>query len=229
MAKTLFSNWLSGRFTILLVLLPLCLLLAPLLGESLVGRFVLNVFLTLLLLSGVYAAGLKPKEKMAAWILVIVGVSVRWAGHTTGIVAFNVAGDILAALFFGYVTVALFLYVIRAVRVDMNVLSAALCVYLLLGMTFALLYTGLDLVNPSSFAIPEDIKGQETSKFIGRIEDFVYFSLVTMTTTGYGDIRPVSHVARSLTILEILIGQLYLVVMIARLVSSWGTGSSSKQ
>ena len=227
MATTSEAHWLPGRFTILLLLLLASILVAPLLGDSLAGRVTLNAFLTLLLLSGVHAVGLKRWEQVAAWLLVAAGVGVRWTAHGTGSPGLHAIGDALAAIFFGYVTVELFLYVVRAGRVNMNVLSAALCVYLLLGLTFALTYAALDLWRPGSFSIPDDIRSTDISPFAGRTQDYIYFSLVTMTTTGFGDIRPVSRIARSFTILEILIGQIYLVVMIARLVSSWG-GDSKK-
>lgn len=229
MVTTLSSHWLFGRFTILLLLLLAAILVAPLLGDSLVERALFNGFITLLLLSGVHAAGLRRREKFVAWVLVLASVAARTLAHGTGSANLHVASDLLAAIFFGYVTIELFLYVVRATDVNMNVLSAALSVYLLLGMTFAFLYSALDLTAPGSFSIPDDIKGMDTFQLATRNQVYIYFSLVTMTTTGFGDIRPVSRIARSFTVLEILIGQIYLVVMIARLVSSWGTGPSVRK
>ncbi len=219
---------LPGRFTLLLVLLPTAMLVAPLLADSIVGRALFNTFLTLVLLGSISATGLKKREQVAAWTLVVVTVLVRWAGHFIDNTTLQMTGDILTALFLGFVTVELFLHVVRAKQVDTNVLSAALCVYLLLGMTFALLYTGLDRVAPASFDLPMNPAKIEASRSFGRTPDFIYYSMIAMTTTGLGDIRPVSQLARSLTIVEILLGQLYLVVMISRLVTSWGMKSSAK-
>lgn len=228
MDKTFAEKWIPGRFTLLLCLLPTVFLIAPLLGDSPVARLVFNALVTLLLLITVQATALKKKERIGAWLLVGGCVLLRWTGHVFGDARLQTAGDILAALFLGFVTVELFLYVVRAARVNMDVLSAGLCVYLLLGMTFALIYTALDRIAPASFALPSDPVDHLSVASMGRIRDYVYYSMVTMTTTGFGDIRPVSQLARSLTIIEILLGQLYLVVMISRLVSTWGSGRSTE-
>lgn len=192
------------------------------------GRALFNVFLALLLLGSVYATGLKRKEQFVAWSLAVGTLLLRWTGHMLDDIRLQVTSDILVALFLGFVTFELFMYVVRAKHIDTNVVSAGLCVYLLLGMTFALLYTGLDRVAPASFDIPTNPVKIEAPRSFGRTPDFIYYSMITMTTTGFGDIRPVSQVARSLTIVEILLGQLYLVVMISRLVTSWGIKSSAK-
>jgi len=228
MFKASIEAQLPARFTLLLILLPIALLVIPLLGDSVLARAVSNVFITLLLLGSVHATGLKKREQVAAWVLVAVGIAVRWTGHFVHEVAVEAAGDFLTALFLGFVTVELFAFVVRAKEVDTNVLSAALCVYLLLAVTFALLYTGLDRVAPNSFEFPADVNEASSTRALGRNPDFIYYSMITMTTTGFGDIRPVTSFARSLTIVEILLGQLYLVVMISRLVTSWGIKRSAK-
>lgn len=227
MTKTLLEEWLPGRFTLLLFLLPASMLLAPLLGNSIVGRLAFNAIVTLLLLVAVQAAALKAKARVVAWTLLLVSLLFRWSGHALHHVGLQGASDFLAALFLSLITIELFLYVVRARRVDIDLISAGLCVYLLLAVTFALLYSTLDRVAPDSFAMPADRVDAVTQASVGRVPDYVYYSFVTMTTTGFGDIRPVSQIARGLTVIEILLGQLYLVVMISRLVSTWGSGSDS--
>ena len=219
---------LPGRFIFLLVLLLTALLVAPFLEDTYLERALFNVFITLLLLGSIYATGLKTHEQIVAWAFAAVTLVLRWTGHIMDHTNLQFTSDILVAFFLGFVTVVLFIYVVRSKQVDTDVLSAALCVYLLLGVTFALLYMGLDRVSPASFALPNEPANPDTSQSIDRTPDFIYYSMITMTTTGFGDIRPVSQLARSLTIVEILLGQLYLVVMISRLVASWGITPSAK-
>jgi len=96
---------------------------------------------------------------------------------------------------------------------------AALDTYLLVGLIFGVAYSLLDQAWPGSFAKPLDTD-------LG-LEGGVYFSFVTLATLGYGDVVPVSDVARGLAILESVAGQLYLAVLVARLVALYGWQSRS--
>jgi VanZ family protein len=117
------------------------------------------------------------------------------------------------------VTVCAFL--VLGVAVGINVFGSgnslrdrifgAIVLYLLIGLVWAFAYAVVDLFSPQSFAGRSDASPDPA--------DWVYFSFVTLTTVGYGDITPVSRVVRALSILEALVGQLYPAVIIARLVS----------
>jgi voltage-gated potassium channel Kch len=93
-------------------------------------------------------------------------------------------------------------------RVDAERICAALCVYLLAGIAFGGLYAALESSAPGS------LRGAPTF----ALGDAVYFSFVTLATLGYGDITPAASAARALAVLEAVFGQLYLAVLIARLV-----------
>jgi hypothetical protein len=94
-------------------------------------------------------------------------------------------------------------------------IQGAVAAYLLLSVIFAIAYGVLDSVSPASFLLPSSHSHAGT-----RINpSFYYFSVITLTTTGYGDITAVSPFARSLVMMEALIGQLYPAILIARLVS----------
>jgi hypothetical protein len=100
-------------------------------------------------------------------------------------------------------------FAMRATRVDAEHLYAALSAYLLAGIFFGLFYWVLEQVWSGSFAAPGEFSRMSA----------LYFSFVTLATLGYGDITPRSEVARGLTIVEGVGGQLFLAVMVARLVS----------
>ncbi len=92
-----------------------------------------------------------------------------------------------------------------------NRLVGALCIYLLLGVTWAILFGFVEIADPDAFSY----QGVEPGD---PLEAFLYYSFVTLTTLGYGDVTPLHPVARTLAYLEAVIGQLYLAVLIATLV-----------
>jgi hypothetical protein len=91
----------------------------------------------------------------------------------------------------------------------------AIAAYLLIGFLFAFNYTLIDYLLPGSFQLPAWVSQSGSA----RSEAFLYFSMVSLTTAGYGDIAPIHPMARSLVMVETLIGQLYPAILIARLVT----------
>lgn len=98
-------------------------------------------------------------------------------------------------------------------RIDLNVLAGALVAYLLIGLFFALLYGAVSTVVDPFFAQLDD----------PAIADDTYFSFITIATVGYGDLSPAPGVPRSLAVLEAVIGQVFLVTIVARVVSNLGS------
>ena len=101
-------------------------------------------------------------------------------------------------------------------EVDTDTICGSITVYLLMAGVFSVAYTILLAFDPQSFRIPQDVVERDAS--LGPDRLMAYFSMVTITTLGYGDITPRGEVARSLANLESIIGQLYLTVLVARLV-----------
>lgn len=105
--------------------------------------------------------------------------------------------------------------VLKASEVNWDILCGAISVYLLLGMNWTLIYTFLDLLNPNSFSIHTAFREDGV---IGNT-DFFFFSFVTLTTLGYGDIVPAAVPARVFAVLEAVAGQLYIAVIIGKIIS----------
>jgi hypothetical protein len=97
-------------------------------------------------------------------------------------------------------------------EIDFRTVAGALCIYLLAGLFFALLYGSIGAIDDPFFVQKEVASGV----------DYVYFSFVTLTTVGYGDLTARQDVGRMCSILEALFGQLYLVSVVALLVSNMG-------
>ncbi|MEM9109649.1 MAG: potassium channel family protein [Planctomycetota bacterium] len=110
--------------------------------------------------------------------------------------------------------VVLYLAMIRILvtrQVEPALISGAVNVYLLSGITWAVALYAIELARPGSYALPGDAAPTPS--------DLYYFSFVTLTTLGYGDIRPVSELARASAVLESVFGQIFLIVLLGRLVS----------
>jgi hypothetical protein len=121
--------------------------------------------------------------------------------------------------FIGYAIVLMLIAVFTARKVTFNVLCACLCAYLLLGIVWALGYSLLSVLDLNSFrqSVPEPGPARLRVGPDATMEA-MYFSFATLTTLGYGDIVPTAPFARAMACLEALVGQLYLAVLVARLV-----------
>lgn len=113
-----------------------------------------------------------------------------------------------------YFCVTILAYVLQGARISMDKIFAAICVYLLIGYAWTFAYVLVDELQPGSFIALVTT----TPNDYARILEMRYFSFMTLTTVGYGDIIPHSSAARTLAALEAVVGQIYLTVLVARLV-----------
>lgn len=203
--------WLTQRkFTVLLVSLLLLSLVHPVLSSlRLVGaKLLLNIFLTIILFSSVYAVSQSKRLFIITLCLGIPSFGARWVvdllGPSPGVVA-AILG--VMAAFFLLVAIIMLSHVLKDVEVTGEMISAAICVYLLLGLLWACFFALSHVLQPNSFRIENP-----------ELSHFVYYSFITLSTLGYGDITPLSPSARALSYVEAITGQLYLAVLVARLV-----------
>jgi len=104
-------------------------------------------------------------------------------------------------------------------QVTFNIVCVSLCIYLLLGLVWALTYSVDDALDPTAFTCTVGGAQHPGWMRVGRGETTsLYFSFATLTTLGYGDIVPTSPISRMLASMEAITGQLYLAVLVARLV-----------
>lgn len=168
---------------------------------------------------GVFAiAGVHRGRALIAASLAALAAVLRAALLATGHEWLAVASNVASALFFAFVAFAVLAMVMQAPRITSDVIFGAIAVYFLVAIAFSLTYFALELSDPGSLL--------EQGKRLVLYDDdlnaiyapFVYFSFVTISTLGYGDIVPVSSIMRHLVITEAVMGQLYLAVLVARLV-----------
>jgi hypothetical protein len=187
---------------------------------ELVGPLTLRIATAAVLLAALYAVGERRSTLAGGLIVAVPALLTHVGGYFQTRTGFRALEAGAASLFLAYTTILILLHVLREERVTMQTLSAALCVYLLIGLTWAYAYAGLAVIHPQSFhfpAEPAELFGPDRFA-LPHFPDFFYYSFVTLTTLGYGDILPISPAARSLSALQAVAGQIYLAVLIARLV-----------
>jgi len=199
----------------LLCALVLLLLFLPFLEDMPHGATVETLLLTLVFVSSVYAVGSSRSAFIIAGTLTVLALAARMMEHLVGPAFPPWIFPPLAMITLGFVIVNLVRSTLQARHVDARVLSAGVAAYLIIGLLWSLAYLLVGRLTPEAFAFPGTSGIQHT---ITRFDAF-YFSFVTLSTVGYGDISPVSKVARMLAVTEAMTGMLYVAVLIARLVS----------
>ena len=199
------------RFFILAVSLLAFILFTPLV-QGFVGIQILwNIFLTGILLSGVHAVSEKKRNVYTASLLALPMLVYSWSAYFVETNLYVViVGSLCGVLFFAYMIVNILIFIYRQDKVTRDLISGAVVVYLLMAIMWTFIYRVIETAHPGSFTIP-------TTDIHERMR-FIYFSLVTISTLGYGDIVPTTSLASSLATLEAVVGQLYLVTTVAWLV-----------
>ena len=198
------------RFFILFVSLLALILVTPLV-QGFVGIHILwNIFLTGILLSGVHAVREKKRNVYLSSLLALPMLVSVWSEYFVKNNYVVIVGTLCGVVFFAYMIVNILLFIYKQDEVTIDLIVGAAVVYLLMAIMWTFIYKVVETVHPGSFTISvTDI--QERLRF-------TYFSLVTITTLGYGDIVPTTGLASSVATLEALVGQLYLVTTVAWLV-----------
>jgi hypothetical protein len=205
------SPWCKGRFLFLLISLLGLIVLAPLL-ESFVGiRILLDIFVTAVFIAGIYAISGNRLTSVIAIILALPMFAATWSTYLLKSTSLVLVGNLFGILFLACTVVAILSFILQEKKVTADVIYGAVVVYLLMAIMWAFIYRFLETLHPGSFAIAQS--GSQESRSL-----FTYYSFVTITTLGYGDVAPLTKAARAFSLLEAIVGQMYLVVLVARLV-----------
>jgi hypothetical protein len=182
------------------------LVLGPILEQFITIRKLIDVFLTLIILSMLYTITSKKRVFYFGWSLAAIMLLSLWLKYFISYEVFAMLSMMVGAFFTILVTSQTVQFIIRSKTVTREIVYAAMLVYFLLAQLWAMVYTFLDRIDPASFNLPG---GQ------GDFLLFEYYSFVTLTTLGFGDITPLTKVAKAFSVLEAVVGQLYLVVVVA--------------
>jgi hypothetical protein len=199
-------------FALLLLLVSL-----PLLIGSNAGRIVANLINLVVLLTAVVAVGRTWRLYAIAVLLGLPVLGFQVAGVLWAETVYLVLSWAFGACFYFWTIALLLRYVLQPEVMNANKLYGAGAIYLMLGVTWAYFYGVVQFFYPGSFSPA----GAPLHQF-----DLLYFSFAVLTTAGFGDIVPVHPVARGLTMLEQIIGVLYVAILIARLSGMYSEAES---
>jgi len=210
------------RYLFLLISLVLLLLISPLFEAFFELTTLLDISITIIFLSSLYAIGKEEKNLRIAVGLLLPVVTAMWLTYFVHVPYLSLVGDCCLILFFAFTIIIILSRLFKEEKVTLDVIYSAFVSFMLIALMWAFIFDILEGLSPGSFLVTE-----------GQFEDsrihFIYYSFVTITTVGYGDILPVSLSARAFSIVEMVVGQIFLIVLVARLVGINITQSMEKK
>lgn len=202
----------QGPSTYLLLLLLGLILLFPYLEEGIFARTLLGILFSIVLLVGAFAAKQTRRGLILNLGLALLGVGLQWAALWTGSIAIlDLAGMSYAASLV-VSTSGVLRYILKRGPITADKLHGALAGYIMLVFVWSFIYAMIERSSAGSFG-----PGRLDFTQPGTFFKLIYFSLTTLTTTGYGDVIPLTNHARSFVMIEEFAGVFYVGVLIARL------------
>jgi hypothetical protein len=210
------SYWVGDRgFSTLLGLLFISFFLAPLI-EGFFSQLLLGIFFTLLLVSGISEVSSNILHRVLAGLVAAAAIILHWVQdiNPSRELSFCVAASSL--IYFLLLTWVVLRRAFQAGRLTTHRVREAVAAYILLAITWSYIYQLIEILSPGAFTMTAAVVslGERHQQL-----SLTYFSFITLTTLGYGDITPLHSSARMFVIIEALLGQLYPATLLARLVS----------
>jgi hypothetical protein len=201
-----------GPCTYLLLLLLGLLLLFPFLEEGLFARTLLGILFSIVLLVGAFATRQTRWGGILKLGLALLGVGVQWSALWAESIAILFFAGILYAASLAVSFSGVLRYILKRGPITADKLHGALAGYIMLAFVWSFVYALVEISAAGSFG-PDLLDFRQPGTFF----KLIYFSLTTLTTTGYGEIIPLTNHARSLVMVEEFSGVFYVGVVIARL------------
>jgi len=208
----------NNRFFIFLIFLISLFTITPFIENPVLAHLFSTINYTLLLLSGLYAFSDVRNFLKFTTIFFLFAVFIDWIEffHPTVPIITTLRPLITAA-----VLTLLLIFTLRSIllsgEITKNVIFGALCGYILIGYIGAFLTMAVTVIYPGSYNVAGELHAM----------DAFYFSFVTMTTLGYGDILPLSDQARAITIVLSVLGPMYVAILIAMMVGKYASKPKS--
>ena len=206
--RSLFSNQNFNNYLLVGILL-ITIFIIPLFPAEWL-RLLYKLFYSLIF----FVSALSLKQARKVMLIIAMGsFIIMWLSELLHMPLLEPVSELIVALFFIIIVIKLLIQIAGRKEVDSVVILESISGYLLMGVMFTFLCVFVSLIDPSSFYFP----GEGSP----NISDLMYFSFVSLTTLGYGDILPVLPQARTLAMLIAVSGQLYLTIVIAILVGKF--------
>ncbi|MGD8524326.1 MAG: potassium channel family protein [Desulfobacterales bacterium] len=199
------------RFLYLLIFILMLIAIQPL--DEAIGKLgiVLDIIVSAILLSAIYVISGKRIHIVIGVFLAAPLLISLWTAYFFTNAWLPIIGLLCGIAFFAFIIVIILKFIFSQDEITKDLIAGAAVVYLLMAIMWAFAYRVIEMIHSGSFSIAQ-------GHSLEHQFSFQYYSFVTLTTLGYGDIFPLSTAARACAILEAVIGQLYLVITIAWLV-----------
>lgn len=212
---------LRHRLLLFLVLLIITLLLFPFVYEyfeRLLG--ILEIFFSIVLFMAIYILSHNRELLTVSFFLAALTLTIIWFNTLLASKQLMILGLILEISFFTLTTYVLLSHVLSFKRVTADKIYGTISGYLLIGLIFAMIYSIIEQIVPGSFSYDPGLNRFyfHNVGYPFNFARFIYYSFVTLTTLGYGDITALTPPARIFSAFEAIIGQLYIAVLISRIV-----------
>jgi len=211
------------RFILLLAALFATVLIPPYFEGGVWFGLIWKVVFTGSLLAAMYAIAGRKKVLFPAALLFFPTVATLWGGQLNedNLLIFYL-DNLTTIAFLGFASFHLGRHVLASRQVTVNVIYGSLCLYLLIGFIWAAIYSNIHLYYGEAFRFSNaaDLGIESGGRHMGY---FTYYSFVTLSTLGYGDITPINKVAQAWSTVEAMVGQFYIAIVLARLVSLHAT------
>ncbi|MGB2628416.1 MAG: potassium channel family protein [Candidatus Acidiferrum sp.] len=205
------------RFFLLFLLLLGTLLVYPYAESNRFGYVAFRAFGSAAIIVSVYAASVRRRLAIFVLVLAIPAILQRFLLPIIHVGSLSVINIILSFAFDVVIVVVIFRHVFTTEEANRETIFGALCVYLLVGFSFASVYGFISVFEPHAFYLdPHANLNAIPDRF-----DFIYYSFGTMTSLGASGITPVTAQARAVSVLEAILGVLYLAVLVARLIGAY--------
>lgn len=216
------------KYQILLAAQILLSVVSPLFSSSVYARPAIDLGITVVFAAAIIVISSTRIHFIIGMILMAPTLILIWGVKFYRVEALEFISLVGSVFFFCYIAWLILADIFRAKMVTLDIIAAGISVYLLFGNICGFIYAIIGRIDPNAFSIPA-ATASYLGDNLGDLGSAMYFSFVTLTTLGYGDITPINHFARSLAYLEAATGQIYLTVLIASLVGIHLTTSGKGQ
>jgi hypothetical protein len=205
-------------FALLLFCLIASLLVPAYFENQIMGGVALRGILSLILLASLYLIAYRLRELLVGIALAIPTLLVNWWSGLFSPPLSVYLASAFYVVFLCYISFFIIRFIFETDHISLDMIFAAICLYMYLGLIWMFIYLITEVSYPGSFRFATELPSDPESLIHSLRSNLSYFSYVTLSTLGYGDVTPLTRFARAWAILETLMGQFYLALVIARLV-----------
>jgi len=220
-ASTSITTWaLNNRSLVLLLSLILLIAVYPLSEKTEIGGFILVTLFTIVLLAAIYDVSFQTRYAVAGIILAVPSFIATWSEAFVPARGTLIAQIVFLTIFLVYALILILRQVLSSRKVRAGEIFNAISVYIMIGVCFGMLYHLIEILAPHSIKL---------SSGEIRFSEVTYFSFTALTTSGFGDVIPLSTLTRSLATLECILGVIYVAVLIGVLISAFRAKAPIKE